>query len=210
VRTVTPKGIRTQRTMHSPWQAFLSAIVGIGVLRKGAVVRTATGTIIDESGIILTANHNVDRLGHDDVIVVAVPSLLVPATTSAHDGVHIQLQVPALGTYPVDVNERVAPGSLKSFEKPRWVWTHAAVVVVETLHHEQDDPVGNQGLDLAILRITHCVHVRPGVNQLPETGVTSQRPGTAGSCGMVRVLLFLSVELILSNTESSALLTVCR
>jgi hypothetical protein len=173
-------------TMQSPWLHFFSGIVGIGVLRKGAVVRTATGTIIDEGGVILTANHNVDRLGHDDVIVVAVPSLPVATPGTPDARMQMELQVPALGTYPVDVNERTAPGGLKSFEKPRWVWTHTAAVIVETLHHEQDDPVGNQGLDVAVLRITHCVHVRPGVTKLSEA---VERPSTSAGDGTFTAIL---------------------
>lgn len=50
------------------------AVVGVAVLRGGAIVRTGTGTVVDVSGLVITANHHVDRVVPGDVIVVAVPS----------------------------------------------------------------------------------------------------------------------------------------
>ena len=67
------------------------AVVGMGVLRRnGTLVRTFTGTLVDVNGLVVTANHNVDRLKPGDTIVVAVPDA---------DG-SIPLKAAPMGTYP--------------------------------------------------------------------------------------------------------------
>lgn len=151
--------------------AVSRACVGVGLLRKGKVVRVGTGACVDVSGLIATANHNVDRLLPGDQIVVAVPA----------EG-RIQLEVPAIGTYGYDVNERVGLGELRAFEKSRWRWTHLALVVIETLHHELDDALGAQGLDIALIRICNRVEVlrRPGDDKR-ECEVTDSDASPASS-----------------------------
>ncbi len=70
----------------------LLAVVGMGVLRRnGTIVRAFTGTMVDVNGLVVTANHNIDRLKPGDTIVVAVPD--------ARSGAIPVIMAP-LGTYP--------------------------------------------------------------------------------------------------------------
>jgi hypothetical protein len=106
------------------------AVVGMGVLRtrSGTVIRAFTGTLCDTSGVLVTANHNVDRLRLGDVIVVALPTVSKVLAGEAAEAA-VPMVVAPLGTYPVDLNQPMVPGKPFTWEVPRWKWSHVALPV---------------------------------------------------------------------------------
>jgi hypothetical protein len=56
--------------------------------------------------------------------------------SSRADAAALALDVAPLGTYSIKRNERTLAGQSVSWLQPRWVFTHVASVVLETLHHE--------------------------------------------------------------------------